>query len=73
MSVKTYVVWVTQPDGRGTAHVSSHRARSPEGAVKQALTETYQDWEGYCSKRELRVLGIAEGEVKLIEWNDLDA
>ena len=71
MSLKKYVVWVTHADGRGTAHVSSHRARSPENAARQALSETHYDW-NLWPRSDLRVLGIAEGEVNLIEWNDLD-
>ena len=70
-SLKTYVVWVIRGNGRGTAHVSSHRASSPEGAAKQALWETHYDWDLW-PRSDLRVLGIAEGDVKLVEWNDLD-
>lgn len=73
MAVKTYTVWVIKCNGRGTCHVSSHRARSPEGAAKQALAETCYDWGmPAAGQAVLHVLGIAEGEVNLIEWNDID-
>jgi hypothetical protein len=69
-TIKTYTVWITESDGSGTAHVSSHRAKSPDGAVRQAIDETAADWGGW-NKTDLRVLGIATGVVELIEWNDL--
>jgi hypothetical protein len=67
---RTYTVWVRQANHDGTTHVSSHNARSPAGAARQALSETRSDWGGEYKINELYVLGIAEGNVSLIEWND---
>jgi hypothetical protein len=67
--MEKYTVWVTQNDGRGTCHVSSHDAIHAEDAAAQALNETSDDWGGWALEN-LRVLGIAKGDVEILEWND---
>ena len=66
---KKYTVWVCQEDGRGTHHVSSHKARTPLGAAAMAIEETARDWE-LKPPSQLQVLGIVEGDVHIVEWND---
>lgn len=68
----SFTVFVTEANGRGTVHISAHAARSPEGAAKAGLKQTAADW-GCRGTRDLRVLGIAKGDIEIIEWNDLDA
>jgi hypothetical protein len=71
LKVDKYTVWITQANGRGTCHISSHEATGVEDAAAQALNETQDDWGDYPLE-QLRVLGIAKGEIEIIEWNDFD-
>ena len=68
-----YTVWVMQADRRGTMHVSAHSAASIEQAKERAITETLDDW-GWSDEDEREqdvvVVGVAEGEVNLLEWDD---
>ncbi len=66
-----FTVFVQQPNGYGTTHISSHEATNSDGAVEAALRETANDW-GYESTCNLRVLGVASGDITILEWNDLE-
>ena len=62
-----YTVWVVSASGEGTHHVSHHEAILSE-AKREALIETAHDWE--CAVEDLEVLGVVEGNVNIIEWNE---
>jgi hypothetical protein len=66
-----FYVWITEANGRGTCHVSSHEADTPDEATNEALYETCVDWGGDYIPTDLRILGIAKGEIEIIEWDDL--
>lgn len=67
-----YTVWICEADGSGTTHVSSHDAKDPQDAAEQAIAETLTDWDWTDEQEEeLHVLGIAKGDIELIEWNDI--
>jgi len=72
----TYTVWVQSVDHKGTMHVSSHEADDIEAAKSAALNETASDWkidlDETSIEDELIVVGVAAGDVELIEWNDGD-
>lgn len=67
-NMKTWTVWVRDANGEGTTHISAHKAETIEAAVALAVEETAGDWQQ--PKEALEVLGIAEGDVKIVEWND---
>jgi hypothetical protein len=64
-----YTVWICESNGSGTTHVSSHSAMDPEQAKRRAIAETMADWD--YPEIEVHVLGVAKGDIELIEWNDL--
>jgi hypothetical protein len=67
-----FTVWVCEATGRGTTHVSSHEATTAPLAAVQAVEETLADWDWpEADKDKLHILGIASGNVTLIEWNDM--
>jgi hypothetical protein len=66
-----YTVWICPSNGHGTTHVSAHDATNEHEAANAALDETLADWElPNAAVTTLHVLGIAEGDVKLVQWND---
>ncbi|MDE2098033.1 MAG: hypothetical protein KGL39_12340 [Patescibacteria group bacterium] len=70
-SGQMFTVWV-QDTGGGTIHISSHAAKNASEAAQLAVEETADDWE-YDKARAasmLWVLGIAKGDVEIVEWND---
>lgn len=66
--MKTWTIWVKQSNGEGTTHVSAHRAATLAEATAAAIEETATDWQ--ADIEDLEVLGIAEGDVEIVEWND---
>lgn len=64
-------IWVCQASGKGTHHVSYHEnTASLEDAKREAMEETIANWGGDTSMDDLTVLGVAYGNVTLLEWND---
>ena len=69
--MKTFTVLVQHISRRGTKHVSAHEAESLEDAKQQALEETCADWgqpPAYVTM--LRVQGVLEGDVQVLEFDD---
>lgn len=72
--LKTWTVFVQEADGTGTIHIQSYRAHSIEEARAKALARVAEDWGGAeCgfTPDTLHILGIAEGNVKIVEWTDI--
>lgn len=63
-----FTVWVMQSNREGTCHISAHEADTMEEAANLALEETSADWNWDID--DLFVLGIASGDVTILEWND---
>lgn len=68
--LSAYTVFIQQSDGVGTIHITSHRAASVSDARKQAIEETMSDW-GEDDENALHVLGVAEGDLNILEWEDV--
>jgi hypothetical protein len=66
--MQDYTVWIQQADGRGTTYVTTVKARTAQSAGRKALRECAGEW-GW-NVDSLAILGIAKGNVELIEWND---
>lgn len=71
----TFTVFVQQADGRGTVYIGSYKAATSEEAAAAALEQVAEDWgsdDEPWDKDDLRILGIAKGDIDILEWNDLD-
>ena len=65
-----FTVWICDETGKGTTHISSHAAADTKTATYLALLDCAAAW-GHDDTDTLHVLGIAKGDVTIIEWNDL--
>jgi len=77
--VKTYIVFCQHVSGIGTIWIDSVKALHIEEAKSKALVACADDWNcpvdcvrvlGVADDWNVRVLGVAEGFVEIIEWND---
>ena len=55
-------------DGTGTTWISSIEAESADAAMEAAINECADDWE--CSPEDVECIGLAEGDVKILFWED---
>lgn len=70
MSKQTYTAFCQDIDGRGTIWISDVEADSPESAAGEAREKCAEDWG--CDVEGVHCLGIAEGNVNILLWDDLD-
>ena len=72
--MRKFTVFVRQFDNMGTTHVDCYEAESAEDAKKQAIAQAISDWgSDIFTEDHLHILGVAAGDVELIEWDDLGA
>ena len=70
MKAEYFTVCVQDNDDRyGTTHVAGYRARSMDGAIKQALKQVRADW-GCGRNKDLHVLAVLKGDVEVLLWED---
>ena len=65
-----FTVWICDETGKGTTHISSHAASDTDAASYLALQDCAAEW-GRGDTDTLHVLGIAKGDVTILEWDDL--
>lgn len=65
-----FTVWVQEADHTGTIHISVHEAGTKDEAAIDAVNETLQDWGDSFTPDDVIVVGIAAGDVEILEWND---
>ena len=63
-----FTVWVSEAGSHGTHFIEAFRAEGPEDAKSQAILECAACWDWPVD--ELEILGVVEGEVCVIEWNE---
>lgn len=70
--MNTYTVWIRDANGEGTTHISAHEAATAGEAEALALAETADDWNYDPARADvmLCVIGVAEGDVKIVHWED---
>lgn len=68
--MKTYTAFCQEDDGRGTIWIATVQARTVASAIKKARRDCAADW-GYAVDR-VHCLGLAEGDCKIVHWEDLD-
>jgi hypothetical protein len=66
--MKTFTVFIVQANGHGTTYITGAQGRTINSAKNKALAECARDWKE--SKGNLRVLGVVEGDVRILEWDD---
>lgn len=70
-----FTVFIRQADGRGTTYITSVIASSVEEAKALAKEECSREWSVNGSPwaiEDLTVLGVARGDVEIIEWEDTE-
>ena len=66
----TFTCWVMETNRTGTAYVSSFQCADIETAKEQALLECALNWGRGDDVDDLFVLGVAAGNVDILEWDD---
>ena len=65
--MNTYTAFCQQANGEGTTWIGRIFALTPKDAADVALADCADDW-GY-DVEDVCLLGIAEGDVKILHWN----
>lgn len=66
-----FTVFVQEADGSGTTHVSAHQCHDVQQAMRAGLADTSNAWgEHDYPEDKLRILGVVEGNVSVLEWSD---
>jgi hypothetical protein len=71
--MKTFTVFIREADGTGTTFITSVEAETIEDAKEQALDECSESWGSSgenWDRDDLHVLGVAEGDIRILEWDD---
>ena len=63
-----FTVFCQEAAGSGTTWIDSIEAATKEEAADTAVVRCANDWE--YSPADVRVLGIAEGDIKILYWED---
>lgn len=70
-----FTVFLRQANGEGTTHISFQEEADRNAAVYAAIRECRTDWgwedDGSDEDDDLHVLGVAAGDVTIVEWDDL--
>jgi hypothetical protein len=66
----TYTAFCQETGGNGTTWIASLQADSVEEAKTLAQAKCAEDWQ--WEQEDIHVLGIAEGDVTILEWDDLN-
>jgi len=68
---RMFAVFTVDANGdHPTTYITSVEAADMDEAKRLAVEETAAAWEQDAS--EIRVLGVAAGDVEILEWNDED-
>lgn len=68
--LKNYTMFCKQSNGKGTMWIQSVAACSTKEASAIALDECADAWD--FDTDDIRVVGIAEGDINILEWEDFD-
>lgn len=66
---KTFTVFVRASNNTGTTYITTVEAADTEEAKRIGLAECQDEW-GY-PEDHLTVVGVAEGDVNILEWDDI--
>lgn len=65
-----YTAFCQAASGQGTIWIDFMEAESVDAAILAAIEACAHDWD--CSEDLVHCLGIAEGDVNILVWNDLN-
>lgn len=65
-----FTIFLREDDGTGTTHVTHQETATVEEAITAAKAECCEAW-GYDPDAPLHVLGVAAGDVTIVDWDDL--
>lgn len=65
----TFTAFCRQADDRGTTWISSVKAVDLSEALSKAVAECADEWD--ADPRDIACVGIAEGEVTILHWEDI--
>lgn len=63
-----FTVWVSSANGHGTHFVQAFLAQTIEEAKRAAIAECCACWEE--EPENVEILGVAAGDVTILEWNE---
>jgi hypothetical protein len=67
--MKKYTVFIRQLNNEGTTFISSYETPGVPEAIDLARADCAECWE--ADEKDLHVLGVAAGDVEILEWDDL--
>lgn len=67
---REFTVWVRQANREGTTYATCVKARSQIAAEAKAKRECSANWGDNYPPDSLEIVGVAEGNVKILDWND---
>ncbi len=75
----TFTFWCQEASGEGTIYIGVLQAADVEAAKIAGVQECCDEWDSgpegqpTYTPEDIHLLGIAAGDVEILEWNDLDA
>lgn len=77
MNLTTFTVFCQQVDQLGTIHIDSVQAVDIESAIQAGREQCLADWNGGTSGEDapftledIHCLGVAQGDVRILHWQD---
>jgi len=77
MNLTTYTIFCQQADRPGTIHIDTVEAADLESAIQAGRGQCLADWNGGTTGpdasytlEDIHCLGVAEGDVRLLHWQD---
>ena len=74
LSTLTFTVFCQQAGGGGTIHIDSVDAADLDSAILAGRKQCLKDWNGgktgSLSLDDIHCLGVAEGDVCILHWED---
>lgn len=65
-----YTGFCQEVTGKGTIWIGAIEADTQDEAINKARAECAVDWT--CHEEDIHVLGLAEGDVNILVWEDID-
>lgn len=69
---EAFTVFCRQSDGRGTTWIDTVSAESAERAAELGKKSCAADWGWTHRMEDITVIGVAQGDVKILFWEDLE-
>lgn len=70
--MQTYTTFCRQADNIGTTWIGSVEAPNETRAADLAVEACAADWGWQDRTEEIRVVGVASGNVEILYWEDID-